>query len=64
MGSTLRDLIDPKDLPVKYGGELEWNFDDLPNLDEDTKKLIGEMPVGPAVFIDGKVVQPPPLPLA
>lgn len=59
-GPTLRTLIDTQDLPKPYGGELDWKYEDEPSLDAPTKEAIGEMPKGPAVFIDGKVVQPPP----
>jgi hypothetical protein len=58
----LRSLIDIKDLPKPYGGELEWEFNNEPSLDEETKKLIGEMPKGPALFQDGAVVRPEGLP--
>ena len=47
-------------MPKPYGGELDWRFENEPALDDVTKALIGEMPKGPAVFLDGKVVQPPP----
>lgn len=57
-GPALRTLIDPKDLPKPYGGDLDWKFEDEPALDDDAKALIGEMPKGPAAFVDGKVVRP------
>ena len=57
-GSVLRTLIDPKDLPKPYGGDLEWKYEDEPFLDEQTREVIGEMPKGPAVFVDGKVMKP------
>ncbi|KAI0714077.1 CRAL/TRIO domain-containing protein [Cerioporus squamosus] len=57
-GPTLRTLVDPKDLPKTYGGELDWKFEDEPSLDDAAKELIGEMPKGPVVFEDGKVVRP------
>ncbi|KAF8158514.1 CRAL-TRIO domain-containing protein [Crassisporium funariophilum] len=58
-GGTLRDLIDPHDLPAVYGGELPWTYGDEPDLDEDTKSLIGELPKGPAVFVNGTITEPP-----
>lgn len=58
-GSTLRTLIDAKDLPKPYGGELEWKYEDEPSLDDAAKEAIGEMPKGPAIFLDGKVIKPP-----
>jgi hypothetical protein len=59
-GSTLRNLIDAKDLPKPYGGELDWKYEDEPLLDDVAREVISETPKGPAVFIDGKAVQPPP----
>ncbi|KAF8968943.1 CRAL-TRIO domain-containing protein [Flammula alnicola] len=58
-GSTLSELVHTRDLPVAYGGELEWKFEDEPHLDEDTKQIIGEMPKGPVVFTDGAVMKLP-----
>ncbi|PPR07267.1 hypothetical protein CVT26_012427 [Gymnopilus dilepis] len=58
-GSSLRILIHAKDLPQVYGGELPWNYEDEPLLDEDTKQLIGELPKGAAIFVDGQVMKPP-----
>ena len=60
-GPTLCKLIDPKDLPKVYGGELDWKFEDEPALDDAAKEVLGEMPKGPVVFVDGKVVRPPPV---
>lgn len=59
-GPTLRTLIDPQDLPKVYGGELEWKFEDEPVLDGAIREVIGEMPKGPVVFEDSKVVRPSP----
>ncbi|KAF6755970.1 CRAL-TRIO domain-containing protein [Ephemerocybe angulata] len=58
--TTLSTLIKPKDLPKIYGGELDWTFVDEPNLDEEAKAVLGEMPKGPAVFNlkTGKVEKP------
>ena len=58
-GPALREIIDPKDLPKRYGGELDWEFEDEPYLDEDAKRMIGHMPKGPAAFVDGKVTNIP-----
>ena len=55
-------MIDPKDLPKSYGGELEWKYEDEPALDDAVREVIGEMPRGPVVFEDGKVVRPSPPP--
>jgi len=59
-GSVLRKLVDPKDLPMPYGGELDWKYEDEPSLDEATTAAIGEMPKGPTMFVDGQVVKPSP----
>ncbi|KAJ8080857.1 hypothetical protein PM082_017692 [Marasmius tenuissimus] len=53
-GSVLRELINPADLPKTYGGELEWKYEDDPNLDSETKKVIECMPKGPYTFVNGK----------
>ncbi|KAK7048094.1 Sec14 cytosolic factor [Favolaschia claudopus] len=55
---TLLKLIDEEDLPRIYGGKLEWEYSSEPDIDEATKKVIGEMPKGPAIFVDGKVDRP------
>ncbi|KAF9555314.1 CRAL/TRIO domain-containing protein [Agrocybe pediades] len=60
-GTALCELIDVKDLPSVYGGQLPWKYEDEPLLDEDTKLAVTEFPKGVAVFIDGKVIAPPPL---
>ena len=60
-GPTLRTLVAPEDLPQAYGGELAWRYEDEPALDAPAREAIGEMPRGPAVFVNGKVVQPPPV---
>ena len=57
-GPALRTFIEPQDLPKVYGGELEWKFEDEPALDDTIRQVIGEMPKGPVVFEDGKVVRP------
>jgi len=56
-GPTLRNLVEPVDLPKSYGGELEWTFHDEPNLDADTLAVIKEMPKGPSIFADGEVLK-------
>jgi len=58
-GSALRELIHARDLPIVYGGELPWKYEDEPMLDEDTKQLIGELPRGPVIFVEGKIMKPP-----
>jgi hypothetical protein len=54
-GLVLRTLIEATDLPKPYGGELDWEYKNEPSLDEATKATIGEMPKGPALFVDGQV---------
>ncbi|KAG6819667.1 hypothetical protein H0H93_009747 [Arthromyces matolae] len=58
-GPTLRDLIHAHDLPKPYGGDLEWKFDDEPNLDDDAKAALGgATPKGPVIFVDGAAIKP------
>ncbi|EPQ54685.1 CRAL/TRIO domain-containing protein [Gloeophyllum trabeum ATCC 11539] len=58
-GPTLLKLIDVENLPKIYGGQLDFKFEDEPNLDEDARKIIGDsVPKGPCLFVDGKVVIP------
>ncbi|KAI0917472.1 hypothetical protein AcW1_007336 [Taiwanofungus camphoratus] len=57
-GPTLRKLIDPQNLPMPYGGELDWKFGDEPALDDDAKNVLGEMPKGPVILEDGQVKRP------
>lgn len=59
---TLQSFIDPKNLPKPYGGELDWKFEDEPNLDDEAKDALGGgMPHGPHLFVDGAVVKPRPI---
>jgi len=57
-GSELRKFIDNENIPKAYGGELAFNFEDEPNLDQAAKEAIGEMPKGPVIFGDGAVIKP------
>ena len=41
-----------------YGGELDFKFEDEPNLDQAAKDAIGEVPKGPVIFMDGAIVRP------
>ncbi|KAF7314905.1 CRAL-TRIO domain-containing protein [Mycena indigotica] len=43
---TLRAFMDPKDLPKKYGGELEWEYGMLPNLDGEILKAVSGLKTG------------------
>jgi hypothetical protein len=40
MKKTLESFIDPKNIPKKYGGELEFQFGDMPNLDPYVENVI------------------------
>jgi len=57
-GPELRKLIDSENLPRGYGGELDFEFGDEPNLDQAAKDAITEVPKGPAIFKDGVVIKP------
>lgn len=57
-GPELRKIIDNENIPKSYGGELDFNFEDEPNLDQASKDAIGEIPKGPVIFKDGIVVKP------
>ncbi|KAG1898203.1 CRAL/TRIO domain-containing protein [Suillus fuscotomentosus] len=56
-GPTLRLLIDERDIPQSYGGQLPWKFEDDPDLDDAIRKAIDEMPKGPVLFVDGSTVK-------
>jgi hypothetical protein len=50
-GSVLLEQIESSNLPKAYGGELEWDFLDAPNLDSAAKDAVGgAMPTKPTVF--------------
>jgi len=48
---TLSTHIDPSSIPAEFGGSLDWTYgdDSRPNLDNDTKEMLGldEVPEGP-----------------
>ncbi len=53
--------MDPKDFPKRYGGELNWDWGDMPNLDEETRTALeGDgnkgWVRGPCLWLDGKRV--------
>jgi hypothetical protein len=58
MNSTLRSFIDPANIPKKYGGELEFEFGDMPVLDPALKDVLTwkgthtEFPHGPMFWRD------------
>ena len=57
-GPELRKFIDNENIPKAYGGELDFKFEDEPNLDQAAKDVIGEIPKGPVIFRDGTVMKP------
>lgn len=58
MKATLESFIDPKNIPQKYGGQLDFHFGDMPVLDphlENVLKWEGDnkdFPHGPMYWID------------
>ncbi|KAK2820054.1 hypothetical protein FQN49_007766 [Arthroderma sp. PD_2] len=40
---TLSAYMDAADIPKRYGGELEWDWGDMPNLDEPARALAGSL---------------------
>lgn len=52
----------PSSFPKKYGGELDWDWGDMPNLDDHARELIGaletppEDPEGKPGFLKGPVL--------
>jgi len=59
-GSTLLELVDARNLPAPYGGELEWKYGDEPNPDDETKELLSQIPKGPVIFVNGAATAVPP----
>jgi hypothetical protein len=45
---TLTSFMDPSSIPKQYGGELDWQWGDMPNLDEPARELIGALEIPPA----------------
>jgi hypothetical protein len=54
------ELVDAHNLPAPYGGELEWKYGDEPNLDDETKELLSQLPKGPVIFVNGATMAVPP----
>ncbi|RPB26219.1 CRAL/TRIO domain-containing protein [Terfezia boudieri ATCC MYA-4762] len=57
---TLKELreqlevcIAPENLPKKYGGDLDWDYGDVPDVDEEIREVVGE-----DVFADGGLTGP------
>ncbi|EFR00991.1 CRAL/TRIO domain-containing protein [Nannizzia gypsea CBS 118893] len=40
---TLSAFMDEENIPKRYGGKLDWDFGDMPNLDEDARAQIGSL---------------------
>lgn len=40
--------MDPSSIPKQYGGELEWQWGDMPYLDEEARKVVGVLESPPA----------------
>jgi hypothetical protein len=58
---TLEKFMNPQDIPKQYGGTLDFNWGDLPNLDDEARAAIetdgnkGWVP-GPCLWLDHKRV--------
>jgi len=65
---TLTSFMDPSSFPKQYGGELDWEWGDTPNLDEPARELVGGVEIppkerggkpdfirGPLLFDDDKI---------
>ncbi|KAL2220143.1 putative phosphatidylinositol transporter [Thermoascus aurantiacus ATCC 26904] len=44
---TLTAFMDPSSIPKQYGGELDWEWGDMPNLDEPARQLAGGLEIPP-----------------
>ncbi|KAJ5146351.1 uncharacterized protein N7515_000915 [Penicillium bovifimosum] len=40
VGPTLTSFMEPTSIPKQYGGQLEWQWGDMPNLDEPSRELL------------------------
>ncbi|KAL4802663.1 CRAL-TRIO domain-containing protein [Aspergillus unguis] len=45
---TLTSFMDPSSIPKQYGGELDWQWGDMPYLDEPARELVGTLETEPA----------------
>lgn len=55
----LRECIGLEDLPVEYGGNLEWEYGDSPQVDDEIRAMLvkdgsEEFIEGPCLWIEGK----------
>lgn len=35
--------MDPSSIPKQYGGDLDWKWGDMPNLDEEARQVVGAL---------------------
>ncbi|KUJ06861.1 CRAL/TRIO domain-containing protein, partial [Mollisia scopiformis] len=60
MKKTLESFIEPANIPKKYGGQLEFEFGDMPKLDPHLASVTEwqngntDFPHGPMYWVDGK----------
>ncbi|KAI9930042.1 hypothetical protein MW887_011852 [Aspergillus wentii] len=45
---TLSAFMDISSIPKQYGGDLDWQWGDMPNLDEPARELVGALETPPA----------------
>ena len=43
MRAVLTKHIDVEDLPILYGGNLDWEYGMYPNLDEEAMGIVGQL---------------------
>lgn len=50
--------MDPSSIPKQYGGDLDWQWGDMPNLDEPARESIGgiEKPADGNGYIKGPMI--------
>ncbi|KAL3492747.1 CRAL-TRIO domain-containing protein [Aspergillus germanicus] len=59
---TLTSFMDPSSIPKQYGGELDWQWGDMPNLDAPAREIVGALETAPVEgqtkpsFIKGPVL--------
>ncbi|KAI1983429.1 hypothetical protein LOZ53_005858 [Ophidiomyces ophidiicola] len=41
--TTLTMFMEPSSIPKRFGGELDWEWEDMPNLDEPARELVGTL---------------------
>ena len=63
--STLSEIVDPINIPKKYGGQLDFDFGMQPNLDPEIVEMLDwvqpesldvvkKLPIGPMRWIDAE----------